>query len=390
VTEFTRIAWASAAARAVWEPRVTAISNAWLDVEVAAVRAGFRSAALVFGEARATASGLPTTRVAPDRFAVGPAAADLAAAYAARDDQEVGRLLGFPPCCIDFFDRVWNGDGKRDTTLAMEGPGVYAPTGANILGRWLGVRLVSHLPCGFGCEASQVFADRFAPLWPTRELAWAREILSWPVEYSALHGVAIITFPVLKVVTSTDYTATTQIVRREGTCYPAEAPTGLVFPFRRTRAAAAVPLSLIRPNATEWTDNGFSSRAAMDAAHQMVLDAIGTPAPKTVIDLGCGNGALLARIPAAVKVGLEVDASRIGRGRGDLRLGRIQDAAALAREHFDMALMANRRFEEMAPSELRTFRGWLESHVDQLLRYSYDDPRYARVEQVRDAALLET
>jgi hypothetical protein len=37
----------------------------------------------------------------------------------AGDDETMGRLLGFPACCIAFFRRTWVEDACVDTTWAM-------------------------------------------------------------------------------------------------------------------------------------------------------------------------------------------------------------------------------------------------------------------------------
>jgi len=231
--QFTRVAWASAAAQAVWETRLRTVSTTWFDVELASVREGLREAALVFGQERVLASRLPAVQVAPDRFAVGPKAADLANRYAANDDDGVGRLLGFPPCCREFFRTHW---GKTDLTLAMTG--TPRATASNVLGRWLGVRLVPHLPCSWDCAATARMAAQWARLWPGVDSCWpwAVEFVQWPVRYSSLHGIAIVTWPVVKVVTNVEgprYESVERHIDVHGYTYPDEAPVGLSFPFVR-------------------------------------------------------------------------------------------------------------------------------------------------------------
>src|SRR5262245_57809922 len=99
--EFTRIAWASDQALAVWAPRVDAIQAAWLDVELTSVAADLRLAALVFDRPqlaeRVETLQLCMTYVTKQRVAVSRSPAvglDLAHAYHARDDGQIGRLLG--------------------------------------------------------------------------------------------------------------------------------------------------------------------------------------------------------------------------------------------------------------------------------------------------------
>lgn len=389
--DFTRLAWASAAAQAVWEPRVRRISHALLDMEIQSVRDGVRPVALQFTPDVASLrrlDGLAFAPVAAGRCAVAKDHATVdafVAAWHGRDDVTVGRFLGFPTCCTAFFDDVWNTRGLRDTTLAMADAQTTA-MGCNILGRWLGVRLVPHLPCGWACARTATFARALAPCWDPEALAWADEMLAWPVEYSALHGIAIVTFPVVKIVTNTDYTAGARVIQRQGTRYPVEAASGLKFPFQKPRVQT-LSLQMPTPKPVDprrWTDNGFPSKASMDAAHDMVLKAIGPQLSfGKVIDLGCGNGLLLEKITGVLKVGIEADASRAAQARPgvDIRVGRIQDVARLVPETFGLGLISQRRLEEFTTAERATFATWAATHVTELLVYSYDAPMFTRMER---------
>lgn len=393
--EFTRKAWASAEAQAVWAPRVQAVASALLDMEVQSVREGVRPVALQLTPDVASLrriGDLAYAPVTPGRCAIAQDRrtldAFLSVWHGERDDVAAGRLLGFPECCCRFFHDVWNVRKLRDTTLAMAGADTAGPAACNILGRWLGVRLVTHLPCSWQCQRTLEQARALAPCWDPQALAWAEEMLSWPAEYSALHGIAIVVFPVVKVVVNTDYTASRQALRRPGTRYPDEAATGLQFPFERPQAA---PLRLHRPpDARAWTDNGFQSREGMDAAHDMVLQALGEITPLgSVLDLGCGNGALLGKVRdrfGALCYGVEADTRRADRavkaaGPGvQVVHGRIQDGA-YPLETVDVALVSQRRFDEFTPEELVKVRIWLRHHARRVLTYSYDTPMFARLER---------
>src|SRR5206468_4260350 len=139
-------------------------------------------------------------------------------------------LLAFPVCCRAFFKDIWARQSCLDTTWAMTADAwgadrgraatVSGPPGANILWRWMGVRLVPHLPCRFDCGDTLALAERLRAVWVEagffEELGWAEEILRWPVEWSALHGIAEIKTPILKVATRTDATAGKYLVRYEG------------------------------------------------------------------------------------------------------------------------------------------------------------------------------
>ena len=97
--------------------------------------------------------------------------------------------------------------GASNGTRALA---VSGPPEANILWRWMGVRAVPHLPCRFDCPATVELARRFLDVGREagyrEEMDWLVEILGWPVEWSALHGIAEVRTPILKVSTRTDAT----------------------------------------------------------------------------------------------------------------------------------------------------------------------------------------
>ena len=81
------------------------------------------------------------------------------------DNRRIGELLGYPPCCIDFYMKYWVDQKFVDTSWVMATDKLNlsnedriihikedTPPECNILWRWQGVRLVSHLPCSFDCQ----------------------------------------------------------------------------------------------------------------------------------------------------------------------------------------------------------------------------------------------
>ena len=325
----------------------------------------------------------------------------------------MGRLLGFPECCIAFFRKTWVNDGCVDTTWAMAANGgrvdasghaieidAGAPFQANILWRWVGPRAVPHLPCSFACRATVDFANTLANL--ARELGygpemeWLEEILSWPVSWSALHGIAEVKTPVLKVSTRTDATGHEFIVRRQGDRMPAEAAAGLGFPFRTPnrpglthslafRKGLEAPIALhTAPPAWYASDNGFSARAAMDEAHrpivELALASIGGAG--TVLDLGCGNGALLKKIAEAregvIPFGVDTDESKLEHAR---LLQPAFGANFIAANMFEripvdpdtvysLVILMPGRLLEVDEERASRLREWLRGHFQHLLIYA--------------------
>lgn len=283
--DFTRVIWVSDEARTVWEPRFNQIRKALSEIEWLSVISGIRSCciaivspedfvALADGWVKQGLWALPleiqglssspyysysSTSVKAEpgkpflfRFVLGTPqdVLDFKRAFDSGDDQEIERLLGFPPCCSDFFQQIWVEQDLVDTTWPMavktaslaeevRSLEVIGPPEVNILWRWLGIRAVPHLPCSFNCQLTTEFGKKLIEVGRKAgydaEMDWLLEILSWPIEWSALHGIAEIKTPILKVSTRTDATPSKYVVRREGETFPLEGVQGLNFPYRIPR-----------------------------------------------------------------------------------------------------------------------------------------------------------
>lgn len=331
-----RINWVSEDARAVWEPRIQRISNAWIQAERDLVAAGVRPSALqhvsleqlpilMQEEAVRGLMVLPLAQVAKAsgyqsasvglqqgapfdyRCAITKAehAADWAKAWSRSDNEAIGKLLGYPECCRNFFEQVWVKEHWMDTTLPMSDGATNLDIGAarycNMLWRWLGVRLVSHLPCYIKCKETSILGEQSLRVFETTDpeaAKWIWEILSWPVQWSSLHGIAEITSPIHRMSVPTDALAQKAVVQLLGSAYPAEGASGDSFPRK-----AVKPLMRM----SNSKDNGFATHVAMQEAHDKLLSLLNPPYG-TVLDLGCGDGVLLSKIPAKRRVGVEHDA----------------------------------------------------------------------------------
>jgi uncharacterized protein len=281
--ENVRVAWVGDDARQVWEPRLQRILAGWRELEILSVTSGLRRCAAVPSgpeeivrlAARATGAGLvalPVELQAPAasyrnasarprlgepwvyRVVLGsqPDVAAMKDAWDRADDAAIGDLLGYPACCRLAFFRSWVDEGLIDSTFPMAqatagalGQGADAietagPPLTNMMWRWVGVRPVFHLPCGDHCAPTRDIAAALLACWTAGgfrdEAEWLEEILSWPCEWTALHGIAEIKTPILKIVATTDATATRLVVRRAGLRIPAEAPRGLGFAYRTSPA----------------------------------------------------------------------------------------------------------------------------------------------------------
>jgi hypothetical protein len=448
--EFLRTSWVSDHARAVWEPRLRRVRQAWGAIEVASVEREVRPVALVamrgdemerrFADlahrglaativARTRPSSGYSTSIKPVRpgeqaslrVAVGrrDAVERLATAYAQGDTMRVGAELGYPPCCCQFFHEAWVEAKLRDTTWPMGAASATTrsddvasvdcagPPGANILWRWMGVRAVPHLPCRLDCAETVIRAG--AMMEVGRAVGFGREmddlatILSWPVEWSALHGIAEIKSPILKMITQTDATGRRYRVRRHGSSYPAEGAAGTVFPFQppATRlvslsrrfqnglasvgAPAEAPSPEQRPR-----ENGFSSRAAMNEAHAPLVGAacaLMLGAGGSVLDLGCGDATLLhkltMRIPGVLPSGVDIDGAAITAARRALpafadrfHVGDMFDETPVLGSRHRLVFLAVRRLDEVEPARARWLVARLAALAEHVLVYVYTEQRH--------------
>jgi hypothetical protein len=144
------------------------------------------------------------------------------------NNKDIGILLGYPRCCTEFFDKIWVKEKYLDTTwhMALNSRNVKHDSNfvelvlkfqTNVLWRWIGVRLVPHLPCSFDCIPSIDLGNDFLELGIRMgykdEMEWLKEILSWSVEWSALHGIGEIKNPLFKISTRVDATPTKYVVK---------------------------------------------------------------------------------------------------------------------------------------------------------------------------------
>jgi hypothetical protein len=285
---FVRRAWASAAAESTWSSRFLRIRAAVNRVEWMSVVRGLRPCALFQLpsqeiEPRSSlwaAEGLAWRRLSESTQRIGawwldadlPRAAscvvvvgrqrdndEFERAWEAEDHKSIGDLLGYPLCCRLFFEEVSIAYRCLDTVWAMSeresriedrtrGRLVDGPVASNILLQSLGLRAIPHCPCNFGCRQTARLAEDLnaiaAEVGNEEEYTWLGSILAWPAEWSALHGIAEIRTPILKLCTPTDATAGEYLVRWKGASLPVEAARGLRFPYRRASGQSSAMVRL--------------------------------------------------------------------------------------------------------------------------------------------------
>ena len=263
--DWTRWSWASQVEREWWQPLVHAASSAYQDVERWSVVDNVRPACRTFiaperlveatewaqrngilcvpiGKTARTnyysSTSRPLGASEPFDYQVLYVRPEHYSDTANLNDDRLGELLGYPACCRAAFANTW-GRGQVDSTWEQAQTMQYSTT--STLLRWMGIRLVSHMPCTYGCSASQEIAEQMFQVGCAHgyreEMLAIREMLDWPVEWSRLFGIAEIVTPGLKISTRTDWTPQKDAFTKPGT-------------YRQ-------------PQKTWWTHNGFNSADGM-------------------------------------------------------------------------------------------------------------------------------
>jgi hypothetical protein len=134
-------------------------------------------------------------------------------------------------------DHLWayfaHGEGWV-TQKHLELPGSLV----NPLWRRSGIHAMPYLPSSVTCKESSKLAGHIQTIFrqqvKDRDLIerW-QEILSWPCEWSALHGIAEIKTPLFKMIYNTDATGDKYVFRLLSENYPAEGLPGVQFPYRK-------------------------------------------------------------------------------------------------------------------------------------------------------------
>lgn len=268
--ETVRLAWVSDEVRNLRQPMMRKVARAWAEMEWRSVPAHLRRCALCLVSSAdfvnlaaqvaqcglkampmrvEETSGLPGSATMLLHVVVARKrdAAEFKSAWIRGSSDAMGDLLGYPPCCRQFFQRIfveqritdplWSIaqasalSRREDNSVVLSGPPLL-----NLLLRSIGLRAIPHFPCSMDCPHSLALANRFMDLGKSLgfsdEIQGLHEMLSWPAEWSALHGIAEIRTPIVKISTTTDATAEKRIIQWIGKGYPPGGARGLAFPFQ--------------------------------------------------------------------------------------------------------------------------------------------------------------
>lgn len=369
--EFSRKLWVSEKAKTLWEPRISQIVETWQKVERESVYKGMRRGTIQNNQWPDNPKGFITvgfsTTASVNNYSAGAAKPkagepfdvrtvtirkellrNFIDAWETNDDDAIGVMLGYPICCIDFFNQTWK-KGLIDPTSEMESPNhILLDPYCNPFLRWLGVRTAPHMPCSFSCANTKAASHRYMELMPKDEQAWILELLSMPLEYTTLSGIGEVKTPLFKLAFSSQGDKRFEFWGDQ----PDGTTGGTRFPFVEDT----------------WTNNGFFGPASMRKSHAKVLEMV--PPCSSIIDFGCGNGVLLSQVDAKIRVGFDINFAAIQQGR------RLSSNISFIPGNFnifpipkhELSLISMERFIE-SPD----VNNLLEKMGDRVLVYSYSD-----------------
>jgi hypothetical protein len=315
---FRRISWITEQVADAWNERIDRINQAFRNAEIEAVFQGHRRAALVNMNSMEFADVLIRT-VNTSLLAVpiemeasladggGPMNINhftvllsevsvvglLQDAIKQKDHQAMGQYLGYPDCCVSFYQQhqhmsslLWPTaeqtaeDNKTDRELTGH-------AWLNPMLKVLGVRMISHWACSDHCQASLKMAAVNRQLMiddgQQQTVDWLEQMLSWPMKWSALHGIAEIRLPVARIAHNTDATPLNHTVTRTGAEQPEEGATGSGFPYAQQPVKKLTNRKLFIRGQQHpeqqlgdrlWLDNGFQTEAGMKGEQHWVTEGL--------------------------------------------------------------------------------------------------------------------
>lgn len=101
-----------------------------------------------------------------------------------------------------------------------------------------GIRSVPYNPISldskYGLQVASAIQSLAKQIIQEQCNAWY-EVLSWPVEWSALHGIAEVKTPIFKMAYNTDTTAGKYTLQLQSDTYPENGLRGLLFPYKKPK-----------------------------------------------------------------------------------------------------------------------------------------------------------
>lgn len=168
-----------------------------------------------------------------------------------KDHIIIGKLLGYPDCCIKFFndlfakgytDLQWhsslNTNGHIKSNIQKERYNQVrlknVPWEINTMLRSFNLHLIYHQTCSHDCQHSLKIARKWLKLAEDLKVEGLEELkmfLQMPMEWDSLKGIAYIRTPLFKAMVNSNPSIEQYVVQREGIYYPEDAPKAIKFPW---------------------------------------------------------------------------------------------------------------------------------------------------------------
>lgn len=266
LSDFRRYSWVSSKAQEVWQGRFDRIRLALLHMEALAVAKRLKEISLISINQQElplvsslclqqNVSFLLAQGWAKDGgvLAVGSYTALNRYQVALKEDDTdaIADILGYPYCCYLFTKQIaesyalhdlmlpayYNSFSDEEEPIVLSGAIAHSPcVEINFFWRSLGFYTTPMTPCSLHCHAAQEYALKFLKIGHeagySDEMEWLIEVFSWPVLWTALHGIAELKSPLIKVVYPTDIYCRKASIGLTGSFFPAEGAYGIHFPFR--------------------------------------------------------------------------------------------------------------------------------------------------------------
>lgn len=169
-------------------------------------------------------------------------------AHETGDNNVQGELLGFPPCCRDFFCDVWPKNyidpiwqAALNSEIVKRGDRklrIKAHAYSIAILRYIGLRVSFHIPCSFNCQPTIEIAEqrmKLAEEVRPGKVNILKSLLSMPMSWDCLKGIAMVRTPIFYIITSSAACIDRYVVEVEGDFIPDEAKPGLAYPFTEVK-----------------------------------------------------------------------------------------------------------------------------------------------------------
>lgn len=244
---FKTIAWVSNEARDTWEPRIERVNQAIIASSVAAVLAGELQSCSLIVSGHYYFKLLEEVRSAGLKLAASSIGARGTAVYKVKLSSALFSGKVSSTCCSVCAEyrqkerkKEWIWEAARQAPAAqLEEDLIRLPATVNTAVFWskLLLRFGEEYPCNLQCEHYHKQFEQYQNQMKQQGFATESEylstILSWPVEWSANHGICELRTPVVKFAYDTDASVRKYLVQVEGSEYPEEGAPGKQFPYKQ-------------------------------------------------------------------------------------------------------------------------------------------------------------